>query len=73
MSAADDLATRVITAIQGNPEAVKKVSDALAARDPVAIRDAVAEGAGIQLSDEEVQRIIDMVNANPSQPAAYFT
>ena len=70
---ADELANRVIAAIQGNPEAVKKVSDALATRDPVAIRTAIAEGAGIQLSDEEVQRIIDMVNANPSLPAAYTT
>lgn len=70
---ADELANRVIAAIQGNPEAVKAVSDALAARDPVAIREAIHKGAGIELSDDEVRRVIDMVNANPSQPAAYFT
>lgn len=72
-STADDLANRVLAAIQDKPEAVKSLSDALATRDPVAIRDAIKQGAGIDLSDEEAQRIVDMVNANPSRPAAYWT
>jgi hypothetical protein len=70
---ADDLAKRVIEAIQDKPEAVKSISEALAARDPVKIRDAIQQGAGIELTDEEAQTIVNIVNANPTQPAAYFT
>lgn len=69
----DDLATRVINAIQGKPEAIKALADALAAGDGLAIKEAIATHAGIDVSAEEAQSIADQVKANPSQPAAYGT
>ncbi len=69
----DDLANKVITAIQGKPEAVKAISDALAGGDADAIREAIQTHAGIQLTDDELASIVDKVRANPAAPAAYFT
>jgi hypothetical protein len=69
----NDLATRVINGIQGNPEAVKAVADALAGGDPAAIQEAISKHAGVEISAEEAQTIAEQVKANPSQPAAYGT
>lgn len=69
----DDLATRVISAVQGNPEATKAISEALASGDGQIIQEALAKHAGIDISAEEAQTIGDQVKANPSQPAAYCT
>jgi len=69
----DDLATKVINAVQGNPEATKQISDALASGDPALIQEAIGKYAGIDISPEEAQTIADQVKANPSQPAAYMT
>lgn len=69
----NDLAAKVIQAIQGKPEAVKAISDALAGGDADAIRDAIAKHAGIQISDEDAQSISAQVRANPSQAHAYST
>lgn len=69
----DDLATRVMNAVQGNPEATKNISDALASGDAAAIQEALAKHAGIDISAAEAQTIADQVRANPSQPAAYMT
>ncbi len=69
----DDLATRVIDAVQGNPEATKQISDALASGDAAVIQAALAKHAGIDISAGEAQTIAEQVKANPSQPAAYMT
>ncbi len=69
----DDLATRVINAIQGNPEAVKQISDALASGDPAVIRDAIKAHAGIEITTDEGQAIASQIQANPAAAAAYNT
>lgn len=69
----DDLATRVINAIQGNPEAVKQISDALASGDPAVIRDAINTHAGIEITTDEAQAIASQIQANPAAAAAYNT
>lgn len=69
----NELAEKVIQAIQGKPEAVKAISDALAAGDPDRIREAIAQHAGIQISNDDAQMISAQIQANPSQPASYWT
>lgn len=69
----DELAAKVIQAIQGNPDAVKAISEALASGDPAAIRGAISSHAGIEISEAEAQAIADQVRANPSAAAAYNT
>ena len=69
----DELAAQVIQAIQGKPDAVKAISDALASGDAALIRQAIQDHAGIQLSMDEAQQICNHVQANPAAPAAYWT
>lgn len=69
----DDLAKKVIDAIQGKPDAVKAISDALATGDANRIRESIRAHAGIDITDDETQAIVEKVQANPSAPAAYFT
>lgn len=69
----DELAARVIAAVQNKPEAVKKISDALASGNAIVLKDAIEKYAGIDISTEEAQAIADQVKANPSQAAAYNT
>lgn len=70
---ADDLATKVLKAVDGNPDAIKAISDALASGDAGAIQNALSKHASIEISSEEAQEIASAVQANPAQPAAYFT
>lgn len=69
----DELATKVLQAVDGKPESVKAISDALASGDPVAIQGALSTHANIEISAEEAQEIATMVKAEPSQPVAYVT
>ncbi|MEZ4312508.1 MAG: hypothetical protein R3F14_31150 [Polyangiaceae bacterium] len=69
----DDLAAQIIQAVQEKPEAVKAISDALAAGDAEKIREAIHTHAGIQISEADAQKIASQVQAKPSQPAAYWT
>jgi hypothetical protein len=69
----DDLATKVLKAVDGNPDAIKAISDALASGDPAAIQGALSTHAGIDISAEEAQEVAAAVQANPGQPAAYCT
>jgi hypothetical protein len=69
----NDLATRVLQAVDGNPEAIKQISDALASGDPTAIQAALSTYAGMEISTEEAQEIAETIKASPSQPAAYQT
>jgi hypothetical protein len=69
----DDLAKKVIDVIQGKPEAVKAISDALVAGDASEIRDAVHKHAGIEITGDEAEAIAARIRANPSAVAAYVT
>lgn len=69
----DDLATKVLKAVDGKPDAVKAISDALASGDAGAIQSSLATHAGIDISADEANEIAATVKADPSQPAAYCT
>ncbi|MFO0589118.1 MAG: hypothetical protein U0441_16320 [Polyangiaceae bacterium] len=69
----DELANKVLIAVQGKPEATKAISDALAGGDPNQIQGALSTYAGVEISAEEAQAISAQVKADPSQPAAYCT
>ncbi len=69
----DELANKVLAAVQGKPEAVKAISEALAGGDPVQIKDTLHTHAGVEISADEAQMISTQVKADPSQPAAYCT
>ncbi len=69
----DELATKVLNAVQGKPEAVKAISEALAGGDPVEIKGALSAHAGVEITPDEAQAISAQVKADPSQPAAYCT
>jgi hypothetical protein len=69
----DELAAKVIQAIQDDPDAVRAVSAALASGDARHIRHTIQKHAGIQLTMEEAQQISDHIQAEPRGAAAYFT
>ena len=69
----DELANKVLAAVQGKPEAVKAISDALTGGDPIQIKDALSSHAVVEITAEEAQMICTQVQADPSQPAAYCT
>lgn len=69
----NELAAQVIQAIQGKPEAVKAIADALAGGNAATIRDAIAKHAGIQITDADAEAIASQVQANPTQAASYWT
>lgn len=69
----DELANKVLAAVQGKPEAVKAISDALASGDPVRIQGALSKHAGVNITGDEAQAIAAQVKADPGQPAAYCT
>ena len=69
----DELAARVIEAIQGKPAAVTAISDALASGDVTRIRESIAKHANIHLSQVEAQQISDHVKSNPTSASAYVS
>jgi hypothetical protein len=69
----DELAARVIEAIQGKPEAVTAISNALVSGDADQISGAISTHAGIQITPEEARQIAAQVQANPNSAAAYGT
>jgi hypothetical protein len=69
----NDLVTKVLEAVDGKPEAITAISEALASGDSSAIQAALSTHAGIEISAEEALEIADTVKANPSQPAAFYT
>jgi len=69
----DELAAKVLEAVQNKPDATKAISDALAGGDAGVIQTSLDTHAGVQISLQEAQNIADQVKANPQQPAAYCT
>lgn len=69
----NDLATKVLEAVNGNPEAIQKISDALASGDPNTIQSALSTHAGIEITSEEALEVAQTIKASSFQPAAYFS
>ncbi len=69
----DELANKVLNAVQDKPDAVKAISEALAGGDPHVIQTALSTQAGVDISTAEAEAIAAQVKADPSQPAAYCT
>jgi hypothetical protein len=66
-----DLASRVLQAVSGNNEAIKKLSEALVSRDPARIKKDFSEIANVQLTDEEVSGMLDELPSDPTRVVAY--
>ena len=69
----DDLANRVLSAVKGDKEAIKQISEALVSRDPEEIKRVFSDVAKVELSPEELQMLVNELETNPSRIAAYPT
>jgi len=69
----DELAQKVLNAVKGDAEAVKKVSSALVSRDKARIAGAIAQVAGIHLSEDELEMILRELGSNPEQAVVAFS
>jgi hypothetical protein len=69
----DDLANKVLNSIKGDRAAIKKISEALASRDPEQIKQAFSETAKMELTREELDLLISELESNPTRIAAYPT
>jgi acylphosphatase len=70
---ASDLAGRVLAAVQGDDDAIKKLSEALVSGDPAEIKRVCAEVAKIEISDAEAQEIVRDLGADPQKAVGYAT
>ncbi len=73
MAKNDELAKKVLAAIKGDNEAIKKISNALVSRDEAQIKGAFKQVAGVDLSDDDVKGVISELGSNPEEAVAYFT
>jgi hypothetical protein len=69
----DEIANRILGGIKGDKTATKRISEALASKDPEQIRKAVSETASIELSPEELDMLVRELESNPSRIAAWPT
>lgn len=67
----NDIANRILDAIKGDKAATKRISEALASKDPEEIRRTVLEVGGIELTAEELDTLVREVESNPSRIAAF--
>lgn len=73
MARKDELASKLIDAVKGNPEAVKKVSDALVTGDPAQIKSVFSSVAGEDISDDDAQIIVGELGSNRHEAVANYT
>jgi len=59
METNNEMARRVLDAVRGNDAALQQVSKALLSQDEEQIRTAFAQVAGVQLTDEQVQTLVE--------------
>jgi hypothetical protein len=71
--AVNDLITQVLTAIKGDAEAIKKISEALVSRDPARIQQTIKLVAKVDITDDEAQEIVTHLGADTQQALAYIT
>ena len=68
----DALSTRILTAVEGNPAAIRTVAAARAKGDADSIRAALAT-CGVSLSEDETTRVLDVVHGRGSGHAFTVT
>jgi hypothetical protein len=71
--ALNDFANRILNAVQGDKEAIKKISEALVSGDVARIRQVLADVAKIEVTEAEVQEMLATLRSEPEQAAAYNT
>lgn len=69
----NDLANRILNAIKGDKTATKRISEALASKDPQEIKKTVSEVAGIEVTAEELDMLVSELESNPTKIAAWPT
>jgi hypothetical protein len=69
----NDLASRVLNAIKGDREAIKKVSEALVSRDPALLQRVLSEVASVDITLEEAQEVVRGVGSDAEKVVAYWT
>ncbi len=69
----DPTIQKVLDAVQGKPEAIKKLSAALITRDVAKIREAVSTSAGLSLSEGEVGAVLASMPQDNAQALAFCT
>lgn len=69
----DPIVQRVLEAVQGKPDAIRRLSDALVSRDPARLREAVSSTAEVPLTDADAQALLASMPADDQQALAYFT
>ena len=71
--ATNDLASRVLDAVRGDNEAIKKISEALVSGDAAVITQVFSEVAKIEISDEEAQEVVADLGPDPQKAVGYAT
>lgn len=69
----DPTIQKVLDAVQGKPEAIKKLSAALITRDVAKIREAVSTSAGVTLSEGEITSVLSSMPQDNAQALAFCT
>lgn len=70
---ATELASRVLAAVQGDDDAIKKLSAALVSGDPAEIKRVCAEVAKIEITDAEAAEVVRELGADPQKAVGYAT
>jgi predicted metal-binding transcription factor (methanogenesis marker protein 9) len=73
MALKNDVAKRIMEAVQGDQKAIKAVSEALVSGDPAKIRSVVSTVAKVDLTDEEFNAVTEELRSDPQQNAAYLS
>ncbi len=71
--ALNELVNRVLQAVQGDKEAIRKLSTAIVSRDPAEIRRVFLDVAKVDLSIGEIQSMLGELGPDPEKALAYST
>ena len=71
--AIDDLTNRVLAAVQGDDDAIKKLSEALVSGDPAAVKRVFSEVAKVEITDEQAAEIVADLGPDPHKAVGYAT
>jgi predicted metal-binding transcription factor (methanogenesis marker protein 9) len=63
----------VLAAVQGDDEAIKKVSEALVSGDAAEIRRTFSEVAKAEITEEQAQDVVNDLGPDPAKAVGYAT
>jgi hypothetical protein len=69
----NDLASRVLNAIKGDKEAIKRVSEALVSRNPAELRRVLSQVANVDITHAEAEEVVRGVGSDAEKVVAYWT